>query len=111
MKRLRQPHRTVRLLACFDQCREHTRQGKAGTVQRVAEAILPVRVLEPQVHATRLEVLEVRTARHLQIPILPGRPRLEVVRLGRSKPHITGAKLDHPVVQTEQLQHPLRVSR
>ena len=77
----------------------------------MAEAILSLRVLETQIHPTRLEILEVRAARHFQIRVLSRRPDFDVVSLGRAKTEIARAKFDHAIVQAEQLQHALRVRR
>ena len=47
-----------------------------------AESILPFRILETQVHPARLEIFEVRAARHFEIGVLPRRPDLDVVSFG-----------------------------
>src|SRR5205807_4258027 len=53
------PHRAIRLLIRFDQRCEQSRQRESRPIQGVAKAILPVRVLETQIHPARLEFLEV----------------------------------------------------
>src|SRR4051794_3233260 len=77
----------------------------------MTEAILPFRILEAQVHPSRLEVFEIRAARDFEISILSGRPHFQVVSLSRTKPEISRAKLNHAVVQAQRLQDPLGVRR
>jgi hypothetical protein len=74
----------------------------------MAEPVLPVRILEPQIHprawkSSKFEQLETSTYR--SVPATKPRGRTS----WRAKSHIAGAKLDHPVVQPEQLQHALGV--
>src|SRR5262249_14962854 len=51
----------------------------------------------------------IRAARRLEKSILSRRPDFDVVRFGRAESQIAGAKLNHSVMQTEQLQYPFRV--
>src|SRR5437870_2310540 len=54
LKRLRNRHRAVGLLVRFEQRDEQARQRGARAVERVAEAVLAVGILEFQPHAARL---------------------------------------------------------
>src|SRR5206468_4771252 len=63
-------------------------------------------------HPARLKIFEVGAARNFQIrPAIAGsrRPNFEVVGFGRTKSQITGAKLDHAVMEPEHLQNFFRV--
>ena len=65
--------------------------------------------LESKIHATRLELFAVGDAGYFEITPLPCCPHLDVVGLGAGRAKIAGAKQNHPIVQAQQLQHPLGV--
>ena len=96
----RNRHRPIRSLIRLDQRREQSRQRQPRTVERVAEPVF-LRVLEPQIHPARLEILEVRAARHFQIRVLPRRPHFDIVGLRRAETEIARAQLDDAVMQAE----------
>ena len=108
-QRLGNEHGAVGLLIRLQQRDVEPRQRGAGAVERVAELVFPVLVLEAQRHAARLEVAEIRAARHFEIGVLAGRPDFDVVGLRRAEADVAGAEFDDAVVQAEQLQHFLRV--
>jgi hypothetical protein len=77
----------------------------------VAKPVLPLAILEAQIHAARLEILEVRTARDFEVSALSRRPDFQIVGLRRAEGHVTRAQLDHAIMEAEQLENALRVCR
>src|SRR5688572_13239417 len=77
----------------------------------MTEPVLSLRILEAEIHPARLEILEVGTGRDFEISPLPWRPRLEVVALGGAEGNVARAKLDHAVMQSEELQDALGIRR
>src|ERR1044071_2763472 len=77
----------------------------------MAEPVFPIAILESKLHPARLEIFTVRATGYFQVSVLPRRPDLNVVTLGRRKTHIAGAKLDDSIMQTELLQYAFCVSR
>src|SRR4051794_22932027 len=65
---------SIGVLVSLHQRDEEPRERGAGAVQRMAVLVFALAVLEAQAHAARLEVAEVRAARHLQVRALPRRP-------------------------------------
>src|SRR5438270_11563916 len=77
----------------------------------MTKTVFAFRVLESEIHPSRLKIREVRATRNFQIGVLSGRPNLDVVGLGRTKAEITGAKFNHAIMQPEQLQNFLVIGR
>ena len=109
MQRFWNQHAAVRLLVRFNQRDKQPRQCRAAAVEDVREFIFARFRFKPQIHPARLEILAVRAARHLEITPLPRRPHLEVVGLRARKAHVARAQQHHAVMQTQQLEHALRV--
>src|SRR5216683_2568957 len=81
------------------------------SVQRVAELIFPIDIFVTKIHPARLKTFKIRAARNFEIPVLARRPNLDVVSLCRAKSEIASTKFHDSIMQSEQLKHPLRVTR
>jgi hypothetical protein len=109
-ERLRDEDASVFQLAILQDGHHGPPHGEAGTVQGVHEPCLalsarPVSNGGP----ASLEVLEITARRNLAVEALPGQPDLDVVGLGRTESHVTGAKDNDPVVDPELPEHLFRV--
>src|SRR5438105_10993824 len=71
----------------------------------MTKTVFAFRVLESEIHPSRLKIREVRATRNFQIGVLSWRPNLDVVGLGRTKAEVAGAKFNHAIMQPEQLQN------
>src|SRR5690242_1685881 len=108
-QRLGHDYAAIRLLESFHESHKQSRERRSAPVQDVRKAVLALLCLEPQIHAAGLKILAIRNARNLQVTPLPWRPNLYVVSFGTGESHVSCAKQNHPIMQTEQLQHSLRV--
>src|SRR3546814_2257460 len=65
---------------------------------------LYVLAAEARVHAARLEIAAVGTARNLAVAVLPRQPDFEVIGLARGKAHVAAAQQHLAVRQFERLE-------
>src|SRR5262245_31782592 len=93
VERLGKAHPAVLPQSGFQQRNVQTCQRRAGTVQRMAKAILSVRAFEAQIHPPGLEIGKVRTARNFQEGLLPRRPYFEIVGFRGAETKVARAKL------------------
>src|SRR3546814_8257028 len=92
---------------CSSDLDRHQRppHGKARAVERMDELVaLYVLAAEARVHAARLEIAAVGTARNLAVAVLPRQPDFEVIGLARGKAHVAAAQQHLAVRQFERLE-------
>ena len=102
-------HGTVFVQVLLQKRNDETRQRDAGTVERVDELRLAVRILEAAVEAACLVVGEAGAGGNLEPLLLARSPKLEVVALGGGKAHIARAELKNAVMKTEPLENVFRL--
>src|SRR5262245_31563621 len=101
--------RAVALLPGFDERHKQARKGRSAAVEDVRESRLARGTLEAQVHSARLVILAIGDAGYLEVAPLPWRPDFNIVRACAGETQVTGAKENHAVMQSEFLEHPLRM--
>src|SRR5580700_12440 len=92
-------HRTVRLLIVLDDRDPGAAHGQPGTVQSMNVFAFATLGLESNARPPRLKRLAVGTRRYFHELTGGRQPHLEVVSLGRGKAHVTGAELQHAIMQ------------
>ena len=65
----------------------------------MAEPVVPLRILEAELHAARLVVCKIGTAGYLEILTVTGRPHFDVICSSSSEPDVTATKFNHPIVE------------
>ena len=75
----------------------------AGAIERVAEAIFTVRVLETKIEAAGLEVFEIRATGDFKVAVLTGSPDFDVIGFGPAETQIACAKLDDTVMKIREV--------
>src|SRR5579862_9377753 len=78
-------HRAILLLVGFQQRDIESGHRGSRAVERMAETVFAGRILEFEIHATRLEIAEIRATRDFKIGVLPRCPDLDVVGFCRAK--------------------------
>ena len=92
---LGQLHRTVNLLAIFQNCNQASPDGEPRPVQRMDKLrFAPVGGFETCIHASRLEIPRGRDRADLAIGVLTRQPRFDVIGTAGTEPHITGTSSD-----------------
>src|ERR1700693_4296477 len=110
-ERLGDSDAAVSLLIIFQNRYHRAADGSAGTVERVHDLGLALRVApEANLRAARLKVGAVRARTDFPVAVLSGQPDLDVIALGCVEADVAGTKRDHAVRQTEFDVERLRIS-
>ena len=101
-------YRAVGILVVFQNCSGGSAYCNARTVEGMNEAgFLAFFASKPDSRSARLEVLEVRARRNLNISVVRRKPYFNIIGLCARKTEVARAKRDNSVRQTEQLKYTL----